>query len=376
MPKDTHELESKQQNVFLIYPHQKGIKDIIDIIRQFFDEYEGESGIQWNIVDADDFRSSIDLLQLITSWVKEGDLAIVILASLRNNVAFELGMIHALQKDYILLVPEGDLDSVKKEFSDISGLKYKLYDPARIFKLKGKLKEELEALAEERKKRIIRQTTPEYLIAIGDSFFQQGLYSEAMLRYKAATDIKGDFYEAWIRLGDSQLQSYDLDAAETSFRKALDLRPQDIVAYEKLGQVLLDSGQYEKAIRESFEPLTSFRPKVTTYYYKIANAFCELGFPEKAVERLHKGIKRMGQVAERAALYYDCAWCCIWKSKRVTDATESEQWIQRALAELKKSIELDPKYEQWAATDQDFDSARSRSDFPNTKNFGERRFSN
>ncbi|MEW6418882.1 MAG: tetratricopeptide repeat protein [Nitrospirota bacterium] len=354
MPKD-------ERSVFLIYPYKKEIEDVIGIIQEFFASYKSKPEVRRNIKHAADFRSSTDLLQRITSSIKECDLAIVILGTARNNVAFELGMVHILEKDYILIVPEPYLGKIKREFSDISGLKYMTYDPKGILKLRDKLKRELKTLENERKRKVIKQTTPEYLVALGDAFFQQGLYSEAILKYKAAVDIKKDFYEAWVRLGDGHLQNYELIEAETALRKAINLRPQDIIAYEKLGQVLLDAGQYEKAINECFEPLINLRPKVTTYYYKIADTFCELGFPDKAVEYLLRAIEKIGEVA---ALYYDCAWCSIRQSHRVEDDVERENWIQKGIQALRKSIDLDSSYARRAVVDKDFDPVRDRTDFP------------
>lgn len=364
MPKAKQKLESREKNVFLIHAYEEELANITETIERFFLSYEGEPGTLWNVQSAKFTPSSRDLLQMITSLTKECDLAIVILASLKSNVAFEFGMIHALEKDCILLVPEGDINEVKKMFSDICGLKFTPYNPNNIYGLSSILQTELERLAKDKRKRIIKKVTPEYLVAIGDAFLSQGLYSEAMLRYKAAIDAKDDFYEAWIRLGESQLQILDLSGAEKSFRKALDLRPKDVVAHEKLGQALLDSGQYKKAIAQCFKPLIDLRPKVTTYYYKAAESFCLLDTPDKAVGFLEKSIKKLGDAPERAAPCYDCAWCCIWQSKRVKSTRESEQWIRRGLKALKESIAINPKYAKQAKHDQDFDSVRNRDDFP------------
>lgn len=74
-------MSKDERSVFLIYPYKKEIEDVIGIIQEFFASYKSKPEVQWNIKHAADFRSSTDLLQRITSSIKECDLAIVILGT-------------------------------------------------------------------------------------------------------------------------------------------------------------------------------------------------------------------------------------------------------------------------------------------------------
>ena len=54
--------------------------------------------------------------------------------------------------------------------------------------------------------------------------------------------------DAWYNLGSAQQQQHELEAAGESYRQAVRLRPEHVLAYNNLGIVLRDLKRLEEAV--------------------------------------------------------------------------------------------------------------------------------
>jgi tetratricopeptide (TPR) repeat protein len=206
----------------------------------------------------------------------------------------------------------------------------------------------------------VEALSPDYLIALGDMLQLKGLYEEAIGKYEAACDLRPRNAQYLVRLAQAHAAVYDLTNAEHALRKAIAVDPQCTMAFDALGQVLLDGGQYETAIKDCFLPLIDLFPKTESYYFKVAIAYTELGVPEKAAEFLGETIaKGMGS----AAFYYDLAWTSV-RASRKYDGEAHQTWIEKGIKALCKAVDLDASLRRRAADDQDFDDVRGSPLFP------------
>jgi predicted nucleotide-binding protein len=136
-------INKEPKTVFLVYAYREELQNTIYAIEKFFDSLKGKE--KYIVIDAGrKIRSSEHLLTGIFEGIKNCDLSIVILNDLRANLAFELGLLYSLEKNYILLVDKARLDKIKKDFSDIEGLKFITYDPKNLSELEGFMESELE----------------------------------------------------------------------------------------------------------------------------------------------------------------------------------------------------------------------------------------
>jgi tetratricopeptide (TPR) repeat protein len=84
-------------------------------------------------------------------------------------------------------------------------------------------------------------------------------YSEAIQLLKAVTGKTSKFSAPYINLGIAYTRSGELDKAEESLKKALEIADQHPVAYNELGLVYRQTGRYKEA-RELYETLLNLYP--------------------------------------------------------------------------------------------------------------------
>jgi tetratricopeptide (TPR) repeat protein len=351
------------KRAFIIYRYVKGNEDLVEIIKRFFVEKgkRSRSAESWQVDVLDPILpSGSDMLQGLLQAIKRCDLAVIIGNELSNNVSFELGLIYALGKDSILLVPDDAILDFKRAFSDLVGMKYTAYDPQRLMKVPELLERELFLLNERLVARAGAKLTPEYLMTLGDELQVLGLRTEALERYRAALALEPDNPRYLVRAGQLYLDMYRLSEAEEVLRRAIALDPRYALAYEVLGQTLLDAGQYERAISDCFEKIIALDVASEATYFRISVALNELGKSDLAASYLSEAIRRGHG---NPALYYDRAWSCVRHSRKCVKE-EEERWIRDGIQSLGEAILREPVYRERAAKDQDFDSVRDRPDFP------------
>jgi tetratricopeptide (TPR) repeat protein len=84
-------------------------------------------------------------------------------------------------------------------------------------------------------------------------------YAEAIQLLKAVTGKTSKFSAPYINLGIAYTRSGELDKAEESLKKALEIADQHPVAYNELGLVYRQTGRYKEA-RELYETLLTLYP--------------------------------------------------------------------------------------------------------------------
>ncbi|MEW6615139.1 MAG: hypothetical protein AB1401_06730 [Thermodesulfobacteriota bacterium] len=352
------------KRVFVVFRDLPKENDAVAVVKDFFEKlsHSYSSRQKWQVDTLDSSLPSGQLLLTgVLDAVKRADLVIVVAGHISHNVAFELGLAYALNKDLILLAPKHVVKDIPETFSDIAGVKCAVYDPDSIMKLHDMLKAELHLIEADSKERSRSKAfSPEYHVALGDVLQLEGLHCDAIDQYQAASDLDPQNIRYLVLLGQAYAAIYDLSRAEEVLRKALNIDPNCALALDSLSQVLLDAGRYKIAIEDCLNPLIRFFPRTEAYYFKMAVAFTELGQPENAANFLDQTITN-GLMLPR--LFYDLAWTAARASIKYK-AKEREQWVLKALHALRKAIELDPALSERATTDQDFDTLRKRQDFP------------
>lgn len=87
--------------------------------------------------------------------------------------------------------------------------------------------------------------------------------------------------EDYFRQGVELAQKEDLNAAETAFRKAIELNPNFAEAYANLGSVLANQNKLAEAI-PNFEKAVSLKPDVPVLHYLLGNALFDQNRPAEA----------------------------------------------------------------------------------------------
>ncbi|MEQ8344032.1 MAG: tetratricopeptide repeat protein [Sneathiellaceae bacterium] len=89
----------------------------------------------------------------------------------------------------------------------------------------------------------------EAMAGIGDLLLSRGRPGDAIMAYGGALRARPEgSVEVFINRGSALIQANDLEAAATSFRRALDLEPDNITALNNLGSAYAQSGQPGEAL--------------------------------------------------------------------------------------------------------------------------------
>ena len=175
-----------------------------------------------------------------------------------------------------------------------------------------------------------------------------GQKEAAIESYDKALDIKPDYHEAWTNRGVALSDIGQKEAAIESYDKALDIKPDYHGAWSNRGLALDDLGQKEAAIR-SYDKAIEVKPDMDEAWFNRGNSLKALERYEEAVASFDKSL---GFLPDDAWAYNDKARCYVLWDK-----------VDEALASLKRAIELDPKYQEQAKTDTDFDGIREDERF-------------
>lgn len=72
------------------------------------------------------------------------------------------------------------------------------------------------------------------LIEKASSQYEAGLLTEAEASYRKVTNLRPDYYEPWLKLGNIFVRTGQLEAAVRMYRKCTELRPDDVRGWSNL----------------------------------------------------------------------------------------------------------------------------------------------
>ena len=115
---------------------------------------------------------------------------------------------------------------------------------------------------------------------------QQGLDEEAAGALREAIERDPNNYILYLLLGNLQVSKLDdLDAAEESYRKVLELNPNNTTASTALAQVLIQKGDLEEA-REEYENLREEKEISYQGLYNLGRIYVRTGEPKEGYETI------------------------------------------------------------------------------------------
>lgn len=115
---------------------------------------------------------------------------------------------------------------------------------------------------------------------------------EMECKYQLETIVENDseFTEAWSLLGKLYRKRGDWGNALISYKKLIQLAPQDAEAYYRLGIAQRHEGITEEAVT-NFKFATELKPDFSRAYYSMASIYDADGKTDKAIENLEQSLK-------------------------------------------------------------------------------------
>ncbi len=165
---------------------------------------------------------------------------------------------------------------------------------------------------------------------LGNNYFTQEDYEEAIEEYKKATEINPDFSQPYNQMGYSYRFLDDYTQAEKAFQKYIELIPDDPNPYDSYAELLMKIGKYDKSI-ETYRKALEQDPHFVPSHVGIATNLNLQGKYEQARSQLQKLYETARNDGERRAALF--AMSVSYVDQGNTDAALEEQNKAFALAE-------------------------------------------
>jgi len=122
-------------------------------------------------------------------------------------------------------------------------------------------------------------------------------YGQAEQLLKRAVEIAPDFLAAWVDLGRTQLERFNLPAALASLRRAELLNPRSPKVQLQLAHVLARSGRHVEAV-EAYRKATALNPESTAGYVGLGNTLKTIGRQAESIDAYRKATALKPQHSE------------------------------------------------------------------------------
>jgi superkiller protein 3 len=152
---------------------------------------------------------------------------------------------------------------------------------------------------------------------------------EVIAAYRKAIQLNPNYVEAYNGLGNALYDKKELDEAIAAYRKAIELNPKYADAYNGLGNALKDQKELDKAIA-AYRKAIQLNPNYAAAYNNLGNALKVQKKLDEAIAAYRKAI----QLDSNFAFPYNGLGNALYKQKK----------LDEAIAAYRKAIQLDPNH--------------------------------
>lgn len=132
---------------------------------------------------------------------------------------------------------------------------------------------------------------------LGNALVRAGQLDAAVTSYRRALALNPNFAEACNNLGNTLLDLGRLDEAEASWRRAIEIIPNYVAAHESLGNVLLRRGMADAAAA-SYRRALATQPDSVEMHNNLGAALADLGLIGEALASYRRALELQPDFAE------------------------------------------------------------------------------
>jgi tetratricopeptide (TPR) repeat protein len=168
------------------------------------------------------------------------------------------------------------------------------------------------------------------LLGLGGLTWQQcGMYTDVKTLWRVTIAKNPSCWVAYNNLGDELVQAGQLDEAIAHFQKALEIDPEYAKAHYNLGNALLQNGQVDTAIVQ-FQKALELQPGNELAHNNLGSAFLQKGEVDEAIAQFQKAI----EIHPALAKAYN----------NLANALLQERRVDEAIVQYQKALDIDPEY--------------------------------
>jgi len=154
---------------------------------------------------------------------------------------------------------------------------------------------------------------PEILKELGNLYFREGDYDQAIEQYQASLRIDPSYYKSLYNLGNTYYKIGDFDKAVSKWQDAIKARPDFDHAYFNLGYYYFQRGYMREAIK-SLKEASRISPDAPDTHHYLGLAYHQTGQLNEAIVEFKKAIE-----LEETDPDYMCA---VWSASDDEDKNE------------------------------------------------------
>ena len=128
------------------------------------------------------------------------------------------------------------------------------------------------------------------LFTLGDLYLEEGKHEQAIATYQKIIDLEADEVDAWVSKAVAQMNNDDLDSAEQSCKRALEIDPESAFAHNVFGDISALQGNMDTAIG-SFLKSIEFDSTDPQPCLSLADLHYDLGQLQQAEEFCQRGLE-------------------------------------------------------------------------------------
>jgi tetratricopeptide (TPR) repeat protein len=146
----------------------------------------------------------------------------------------------------------------------------------------------------------VAEVTPQFYVGVGNAYFRQIDYTQAIAAYTCALELDPDYVPAMVRRGYAFTIQGDEASALDDYNRALELNPDNIDAYTNRGVLYMREGNFGLAIGD-FTLVIAFQPDNPVAYNNRAIAYAAEGSYDLALVDLQTALELDPNYAEAHA---------------------------------------------------------------------------
>jgi tetratricopeptide (TPR) repeat protein len=162
-------------------------------------------------------------------------------------------------------------------------------------------------------------------------FTVENLHREALPHLQRAVELKPDSLVAWIALGDAGTMAGRYEVAERAYRRAEEMSAGNPLIYRGRGQMHVIRKQFAQA-RRVFEEGVARNPRDTELRFALASLLLIMNFPRDAAQVMEPAV---AQEPNRPEYHYTYG-----------EALERDLHMERAAEQMEIAVKLAPDYTQ------------------------------
>jgi tetratricopeptide (TPR) repeat protein len=173
------------------------------------------------------------------------------------------------------------------------------------------------------------------LFNLGNYYFGQQEYEQAIARYKKATELAPGYSPAYNILGYAYRQQGNYQEAEQAFKKYIELIPNDPNPYDSYAELLLKMGRFDDSIAQ-YRKALSIDPHFVPSHFGIAADLMYQGKHDQAAAELQEMATQARNDGELRTAYFGLAVVAVDDGKLDKAVQHMEQ--EYAVAEKKNDV--------------------------------------